>query len=301
MLSDTETKLLGVMMMVIMLGMGASLTFRDFLIAFKKPKGVLVGIFCQYGIMPFLGYLLAVFFGLPPALAVGLILMGCMPGGTTSNIFTYFSKGALALSIMMTSVSTLVAVAAVPSLIAFYSKLAGVTGEFAIPASNVAQVLVVLLVPTVIGMVLRKTNPNIGATIELIGSMLGVFVIIFLMVSWVPRNYQLLLTTPWYVFFASIGLGLVGMLLGYWLSRLLKQDNNRSRTISLETGIQNGPLAVLIVTLTFKGDMQQQVLLIPVLYSLFIVLTSSAITYWYHKNATREALARDAAKVGVAA
>jgi BASS family bile acid:Na+ symporter len=224
-----------------------------------------------------------------------------MPGGTTSNIVTYFSKGALALSIMMTSVSTLVAVAAVPSLIAFYSKMAGVTGEFAIPASNVAQVLVVLLVPTIIGMVLRKTNPNVGATIELIGSMLGVFVIIFLMVSWVPRNYQLLLTTPWYVFFAAIGLGLIGMMLGYWLSRLLKQDNNRSRTISLETGIQNGPLAVLIVTLTFKGEMQQQVLLIPVLYSLFIVLTSSAITYWYRKSATREALARDAAKVGVAA
>jgi solute carrier family 10 (sodium/bile acid cotransporter), member 2 len=298
MLTDFETKLLGVMMMVIMLGMGASLTFRDFLIAFKKPKGVMVGLLCQYGIMPFLGYALALSLGLPPALAVGLILMGCMPGGTTSNIFTYFSKGALALSIMMTSVSTLVAVAAVPALIALYSKMAGVTGEFAIPAANVAQVLVVLLVPTVIGMILRKTNPNIGATIELIGSMLGVFVILFLIVSWVPRNYQLLLTTPWYVFFAAVGLGLIGMLLGYWLARGLKQDNNRSRTISLETGIQNGPLAVLIVTLTFQGEMQQQVLLIPVLYSLFIVLTSSAVTYWYRKNATREALARDSAKVG---
>lgn len=300
MLSDAETKLLGIMMMVIMLGMGASLTFRDFLIAFKKPKGVLVGLLCQYGIMPFLGYLLAVLLGMPPALAVGVILMGCMPGGTTSNIFTYFSKGALALSIMMTSVSTLVAVVAVPSLIAFYTKLAGVSGEFAVPAANVAQVLVVLLVPTVIGMILRKTNPNIGATIELVGSMLGVFVILFLIGSWVPRNYQLLMTTPWPVFFAAIGLGLFGMLLGYWLARLLKQDNNRSRTISLETGIQNGPLAVLIVTITFKGELQQQVLLIPVLYSLFIVLTSSVITLWFRKNATREALARDAAKVGAA-
>jgi solute carrier family 10 (sodium/bile acid cotransporter), member 2 len=300
MLTELETKLLGVMMMVIMLGMGASLTFRDFLIAFKKPKGVIVGIVCQYGIMPFLGYLLAVLLGLPPALAVGLILMGCMPGGTTSNIFTYFSKGVLALSIMMTSVSTLVAVAAVPALIAFYSQLAGVTGEFAIPAANVAQVLVVLLVPTIIGMILRKVNPNIGATMELIGSTLGIVVILFLVVSWVPRNYPLLLSTPWPVFFAAIGLGLIGMLLGYWLSRLLKQDNNRSRTISLETGIQNGPLAVLIVTLTFKGEMQQQVLLIPVLYSLFIVLTSSAITAWFRKNATREAMARDAAKVGFA-
>jgi len=300
MLTPLETTLLGIMMMVIMLGMGASLTFRDFLIAFKKPRGVLVGLLCQFGIMPFLGYLLAVVLGLPPALAVGLILMGCMPGGTTSNIFTYFSKGVLALSIMMTSVSTLCAVVFVPALIAFYSKLAGVTGEFAIPAANVAQVLVVLLVPTVIGMVLRKANPNVGATVELIGSMLGIFVILFLIVSWVPRNYQLLLSTPWYVFFAAVGLGLFGMVLGYFLSRAVRQDLNRSRTISLETGIQNGPLAVLIVTLTFTGEMQQQVLLVPVLYSLFIVLSSSAVTVWYRSMATREALARDAAKVATA-
>jgi solute carrier family 10 (sodium/bile acid cotransporter), member 2 len=298
MLTETETRLLGLMMAVIMLGMGASLTFRDFLIAFRKPKGVLVGLVCQYGIMPFLGYLLAVLLGLPPALAVGLILMGCMPGGTTSNIFTYFSKGVLALSIMMTSVSTLAAVVLVPMLIQFYSGLAGISGEFVIPAANVAQVLVVLLVPTVLGMVLRKVNPNVGATIELIGGMLGVFVILFLIVSWVPRNYQLLLTTPWPVYFAAVGLGLFGMTLGFGLSKLLRQDDNRSRTISLETGIQNGPLAVLIVTLTFTGEMQQQVLLIPVLYSLFIVLTSTAVTLWYRRLADREALARDRAKVG---
>lgn len=301
MLTETETRLLGIMMAVIMLGMGASLTFRDFLIAFRKPKGVLVGLACQYGIMPFLGYALAVLLGLPPALAVGLILMGCMPGGTTSNIFTYFSKGALALSIMMTSVSTLAAVVLVPLLIQFYSGLADISSEFVIPAANVAQVLVVLLVPTVLGMVLRKANPNVGATVELIGGMLGIFVILFLIVSWVPRNYLLLATTPWPVYFAAIGLGLVGMALGFGLARLLKQDANRSRTISLETGIQNGPLAVLIVTLTFTGEQQQQVLLIPILYSLFIVLTSSAVTVWYRGLAEREALARDRAKVGALA
>lgn len=301
MLTPLETKLLGVMMMVIMLGMGASLTFRDFLIAFRKPKGVLVGILCQFGIMPFLGYALAVVLGLPPALAVGLILMGSMPGGTTSNIFTYFSKGALALSIMMTCVSTVLAVVLVPLLIAYYSGLAGVTGDFAIPAANVAQVLLVLIVPTILGMFLRKFNPNIGASIELLGSVLGVFVILFLIGSWVPRNYQLLLSTGWPVFFGAIGLGLFGMLLGYWLARALRQDSNRSRTISLETGIQNGPLAVLIVTLTFTGEMQQNVLLIPMLYSLFIVLSSSMVTMWYRKTATREALARDSAKINLAA
>jgi BASS family bile acid:Na+ symporter len=92
-------------------------------------------------------------------------------------------------------------------------------------------------------------------------------------------------------------LGLIGMALGYGLSRLLRQDARRSRTIALETGIQNGPLAVLIVLLTFRDELQQQVLLIPVLYSLFIVLTSSAVTVWFRRITTREELARDQAKV----
>jgi BASS family bile acid:Na+ symporter len=298
MLTDFETKLLGLMMMFIMLGMGASLTYRDFLIAFRKPKGVLVGLLCQYGIMPFLAFSLALILGFSPALAMGILLMGCMPGGTTSNIFAYFSKGVLALSIMMTSISSLVALVAVPLLLESYSGLLGITGDFKIPASNVAAVLVVLLVPTVIGMVLRKVNPNVGASIELIGSMLGIFVILFLVVTWIPRNYQLLGDTALSVYLAVIGLGLIGMLLGYGLSRLLKQDTSRSRTIALETGIQNGPLGVLIVTLTFSGDMQQQVLLVPVLYSLFIVLTSSAVTVWFRRLAGREAQQRENAKVG---
>jgi BASS family bile acid:Na+ symporter len=220
-----------------------------------------------------------------------------MPGGTTSNIFTYFSKGALALSIMMTICSTLAAVVMVPALLSFYSGLKGLPAEYAVPASNVAQVLVVLIVPTLLGMALRKWNPNVGATIELVGGALGIFVILFLIGTWVPRNHMLLATTPWSVYFAAIGMGLIGMALGYALSRLLRQDTRRSRTIALETGIQNGPLAVLIILLTFKGDMQQQVLLVPVLYSLFIVLTSSAVTVWFRRTTTREELARDQAKV----
>ena len=297
MLTELETRLLGVMMMVIMLGMGSSLTFKDFAIAFRKPQGLLVGLVCQYGIMPFLGYALAVVLGLPPALAIGLILMGSMPGGTTSNIFTYFSKGALALSIMMTITSTLVAVVVVPLLLDFYSGLKDLPSEYTVPTGNVAQVLVVLIVPTLIGIFLRKWNPNVGATIELVGGALGIFVILFLILTWVPRNYMLLAATPWHVYFAAIGLGLIGMLLGFVLARLLKQDPRRSRTIALETGIQNGPLAILIVLLSFKGEMQQQVLLIPVLYSLFIVLTSSAVTVWFRRITNREELARDQAKV----
>ena len=296
MLSELETRLLGIMMIVIMLGMGASLTFKDFAIALRKPQGIFVGLVCQYGLMPFIAFLLARALELPPAYMVGLILMGCMPGGTTSNIFTYFSKGVLSLSILMTMGSTLVAIVMVPITLAFYSQ--GIEGNWQIPPGNVIQVLFVLLVPTVIGIALRKWNANVGAVIELIGGVLGVVVIVFLVGSWVPRNWPLLLSTGFPVYAGSIGLGLCGFALGYGLSRMLRQDTHRARTIALETGIQNGPLAVLIVTLTFTGTQQQEVLLIPVLYSLFIVLSSSAVTVWFRGITRREQLSRDAAKIG---
>jgi bile acid transporter len=299
MLTDTETRLLGVMMMVIMLGMGASLTFKDFAIALRKPAGVGIGLITTYVLTPMVGYLLATALKLPPAYAVGLILMACLPGGTTSNIFNYFSKGVLSLSILMTIVSTLFAVLLVPLALKLFSS--GIEGEWQIPPGNVAQVLVVLLVPTVIGMLLRKWNANVGAVLEMLGGLLGIVVIVFLIVSWVPRNFGLLATTPAEVYIGAIGLGLVGFLVGYAFARLVRQDKRRSRTIALETGIQNGPLGVLIVLLTFEGTRQQEVLLIPVLYSLFIVLTSTVVTIWFRRITLREEQLRDNAKIGAVA
>ena len=299
MLTDTETRLLGLMMMVIMLGMGASLTFKDFAIALRKPAGVGIGLVTTYVLTPMVGYLLATALKLPPAYAVGLILMACLPGGTTSNIFNYFSRGVLSLSILMTIVSTLFAVLLVPLALKVFS--AGIEGEWQIPPGNVAQVLVVLLVPTVIGMGLRKWNANVGAVLEMLGGLLGIVVIVFLIVSWVPRNFGLLATTPAEVYIGAIGLGLVGFLVGYAFARLVRQDRRRSRTIALETGIQNGPLGVLIVLLTFEGTRQQEVLLIPVLYSLFIVLTSTVVTVWFRRITLREEKARDDAKIGLVA
>lgn len=296
MLSEFETQLLGVMMMVIMLGMGASLTLKDFAIAVKKPAGIAIGLVTTYVLTPTLGVALAYSLQLPPAYAIGLILMACLPGGTTSNIFNYFSKGVLSLSILMTIVSTVVAVAMVPLVLGIFT--ANIEGEWRIPPENVAQVLFVLLVPTVAGMLLRKWNANVGAITELVGGILGIGAIVFLLVTWVPRNYMLLASTPWQVYVASIGLGVGGFAVGYVFARTVRQDARRARTIALETGIQNGPLGVLIVLLTFEGQKQQEVLLVPVLYSLFIVLTSAAMTVWFRRISQREEFARDQAKIG---
>ncbi len=292
MISDFEKKLLGIMMIVIMFGMGSGLTWRDFLRALKKPQGLIIGIVSQFGLMPLIAYTLGVTLGLSIEASLGLLLMGCVPGGTTSNIFTYFSKGDLALSIMMTVASTLVAIVATPALLYFYgSKI--MNQELQIPVQDISLTLFVLLVPVILGMLVRKWNANIGAVCEFFGGVLGIFVILFLIITWIPRNSSLLGTTPFNIYAASICLGLFGFTLGMLFAKILKQSNRKAMTISLETGIQNGPLAIAIVIFSFPKEIQESVMLIPVLYSLFIVITSALLSLFYRRWITKE----DSAKI----
>jgi BASS family bile acid:Na+ symporter len=279
MVGQFEQTLLALMIAVIMLGMGASLTPRDFTSALKRPFGLFIGLVSQYGFLPLIAFTLALTLPVSEPVKIGLLIMGCMPGGTTSNIFTYFSKGNLALSVLMTVNSTLFGVILIPALLLIYA--AGLDVD--IPSENIIVTLVLLLVPVMIGMALRRWNANIGALVELGGAALGIFFIVFLMVSWVPRNWEFLLATPLAVFACVIGLGLGGFFFGYVFPKLLRVNPRNSRTISLEIGIQNGPLAVALVMLTFSGPMQQQVLAVPVLYSLFIVISASILTIWYRR------------------
>jgi bile acid:Na+ symporter, BASS family len=288
MVSEAEQKLLAAMIFFIMLGMGASLTWKDFFTAMKRPWGLFIGLICQFGFMPLIAVSLALLFNLNPYYAIGLIIMGSTPGGTTSNIFTYFSKGNLALSVLMTVNSTLFAMFMMPLLLLTYSGLFTSGGEFEIPIKNITLTLGILLIPVTIGMFIRKVNANVGALLELSGGVLGIAVILFLIVTWVPNNYEILAITPWQVYFSAIFLGLIGVFIGYHFARRLKIHPRSSRTIGLETGIQNGPLALTIVLLSFSGTEVDQVILIPALYSLFIVITSSFITMYFRRANTNE-------------
>jgi BASS family bile acid:Na+ symporter len=279
-----EQALLAIMIAVIMLGMGASLTLRDFTLALKRPYGLAIGLASQYGLMPFIGFLLALLLPVSNEVKIGLLIMGCMPGGTTSNIFTYFSRGNLALSVLMTVNSTIFGVVLIPLLLVFYA--AGLNIQ--IPAANIVVTLFLLLVPVAIGMSLRRWNANVGALVELAGGALGVMFIVLIAVTWVPRNWQFLLGTPPSVFFGAIGLGVFGFIFGYVLSMLLKLHPRNARTIALETGIQNGPLAIAIVALTFRGVEQQAIMAIPALYSLFIVITATSLTLWWRQRARKD-------------
>ncbi len=283
MVSQTEQLLLALMIGVIMLGMGSSLTWRDFRRAFKRPQAILIGFASQYVLMPLIGFLLAITLQLPPALAVGLILIASMPGGSTSNIFTYFSKGDLALSVTMTTFSTLAAFVMTPLAIFLYASRF-MTSAISVGMGSVISGLVVMLIPVLIGMAVRRRNANVGAVFELIGGILGVVIILALIALWVPRNAGLLATTPWQVYLAAIGIGALGFGFGFITATLSGLGFRRAATISLETGIQNGPLALSIVLLSFTGDLANEIVLIPVLYSLFIVILSSMVTVVYRRQ-----------------
>lgn len=287
-----EEVLLVVMVFVIMFGLGAGLTPRDFRLALRRPWGLVIGWVTQFAIMPLLAYLLVVtfLFQLPREyalpVAIGALIMGSVPAGTTSNIFTYFSKGNLALSVIMTTNSTLWAILMTPLVLYFYLGLISPDGSAAsqIPPRNIIVTLVILLIPVILGMLLRRLSANIGAVLELLGGFFGLFFIVFLLSTWVPRNWNLLASTPWQTYVVAIGLGFLGITIAYLLTRGLRLHPMNARTISLETGIQNGPLAIAIVLLNFSGDPNiGLVLIIPALYSLFIVLVSTGVTFWFRR------------------
>ena len=286
-----EQVMLVALVFVIMFGLGAGLTPRDFISALRRPWGLIIAWLTQFGIMPFLAFLLVLglILQLPPEfvapLALGALLMGAVPAGTTSNIFTFFSKGNLGLSVMMTTNSTLWALVMTPLVLHLYGTRfmpAGV--ELQIPIANIIVTLAIMLVPVALAMVIRRYNPNVGAVMELLGGFVGLFFIVFLMVTWVPRNWQLLVGTAWQVYLVAICLGLFGITVAYWIARAIKLHPMNARTVGLETGIQNGPLAIALVLLSFPGSPQLGLLLlVPALYSLFIVIVATFVTLYFRR------------------
>jgi BASS family bile acid:Na+ symporter len=295
-----EEALLAGLVFIIMFGLGAGLTPKDFRLAIRRPQGLIIGFITQFGIMPLLAYVLVITLLLQDSIpreyalpvALGALLMGAVPAGTTSNIFTYFSKGNLALSVVMTTNATLWALVMTPLALVFYGGLlASDNPELKIPITNIVITLIILLIPVVLGMTIRRFSANAGAVLELMGGFVGLFFIVFLMATWVPRNWNLLSTTPWQVYLVAIGLGLFGITVAYIFTRLIRLHpaNIRlhpanARTIALETGIQNGPLAIAIINFSFANDPNiGQVMLVPAMYSLFIVIISTVVTFWFRR------------------
>jgi BASS family bile acid:Na+ symporter len=289
--NEFEQTLLRIFILIIMFGLGAGLTPKDFGLALRRPWGLIIGWVTQFAVMPFTAYVLIVVFLFPFStgeniafIALGALIMGSVPAGTTSNLFTYFSKGNLALSVMMTINSTLWAFIMTPLMLFIYANFLSLDDTITIEFAELATVIGGLIVPVALGMLVRRLSANAGSVLELVGGLFGVLFIPFLIAIWVPRNWQLLMVTEWPTYVVAIGLGLVGITVAFWIAKALRLHPANVRTISLETGIQNGPLAIaVIVAVYIDSPGLDQILLVPALYSLFIVLISTAVTLVFRR------------------
>lgn len=289
--NEFEQTLIRIFILIIMFGLGAGLTPKDFGLALRRPWGLIIGWVTQFGIMPLVAYLLIVTILFPFSvgeniafIALGALIMGSVPAGTTSNLFTYFSKGNLALSVMMTVNSTLWAFIMTPLMLFIYANFLQLDDSVTIEFAELATVIGGLIVPVALGMLLRRLSANIGSVLELVGGAFGVLFIPFLIAIWVPRNWQLLLITEWPTYAVAIGLGLVGITAAYLIAKALRLHPMNVRTVALETGIQNGPLAIaVIVAVYIDSPGLDQILLVPALYSLFIVMISTLVTLVFRR------------------
>lgn len=281
MISGFEQLMLALMVVGIMFGMGATIAVEELQRALTRPKAVLIGIVSQFGLMPLVAYGLAQVCGLSPAQTVGLVLVGCLPAGTTSNMFSYFARGDVALSITMTCCSTLLALVMMPILLTYYTidaRLQLGAGGLHIPYTQIVITLLTVLVPVIAGMYLRRRSPGWARVAEDSAGFLGFAVILLLIAGWLPRNVDALLDTRFTALLAVVGLGVAGFTFGHLAAWAMGLAPRYRRTIALETGIQNSPLSFAIILLSFSEEVAQELLWLPILYAFFIVISASIWT-----------------------
>ncbi|WP_066298240.1 bile acid:sodium symporter family protein [Arthrobacter luteolus] len=226
-------------LMLIMFGMGLTLTLPDFALVIRQPLPVLLGVVAQFVIMPLLGLGIAWALQLPPELAAGVILVGCAPGGTASNVVTYLARGNVALSVAMTSVSTLLAPIFTPLLALWLAGryMAVDTGAMAL------SIVQIVLIPVLLGLVIRYLAPRLVDRVLPVLPWVSVIAITFVVVAVVSGSAAAILTAGWLILLAVILHNGLGLALGYGAAKLFRQPVAARRTMAIEVGMQNSGLA----------------------------------------------------------
>lgn len=242
-----KTSYINNLLMIIMFGMGLTLKSDDFVLVFSHPKEIILGTVSQYTIMPVLALLLSHLFHLDSALMAGVILVGTCPGGTASNVITYLSKGDVALSVCMTSVNTLLSPVLTPLITYLILKTTVETNVWAM----FTGIINVILVPVILGVIANKFF--YGFTQKIIKILPGISVIAigFIVASVVSHNAEKILSAGGIILLIVILHNISGYIVGFFIGKLLKLNNSKTKAFSAEIGMQNSGLAVSLANGTF--------------------------------------------------
>lgn len=242
-----KTSSINYLLGVVMFGMGLSLNLSDFKVVFSRPKDVGIGCLAQFGIMPLLALALARIFRLPDELAVGLVLVGCCPGGTASNVITYLAKGDLALSVGMTCVSTILAPFLTP-LLTWLLVGASVNVDV---LSMFWSIVKVIILPISVGLVIKRFFAEATKAVTAYLPAVSSIVIVLIVGSVVSANSAQLLSVGLTIIVAVALHNVCGFALGLLLARAFKMNSRKSTAVSVEVGMQNSGLACTLAQTHF--------------------------------------------------
>jgi BASS family bile acid:Na+ symporter len=265
---------------IIMFGMGTSMSIADFRGILKMPKGVFIGVFSHFIIMPGLGFTLAKLSGFPPEIAAGIILIGCSPNGMASNVISYLAKANLALSITITAVSTMLAPFFTPLLM----RLLG--GAFIkIDVLNMMwDIFKMVIIPIGAGILFNKYLLKRAKWLEVVMPLVSMAGIALIIVVITAAGRASLLNIGFALVLVVLVHNLSGYTLGYWAGRLFKMDERDCRTMAIEVGMQNGGLAS---GLAKEMGKMATVGLAPAVFGPLMNITGSLLaTYWHRKPLT---------------
>ncbi|XP_043854355.1 ileal sodium/bile acid cotransporter [Dromiciops gliroides] len=279
-LSTILSTVLTILLALVMFSMGCNVELTKFLGHIKRPWGIFVGFICQFGIMPLTGFILSVAFNILPIQAVAVLIMGCCPGGTASNILAYWCDGDMDLSISMTTCSTLLALGMMPLCLFIYTKMWTDTGSIKIPYDSLGISLVSLVIPISLGIVVKHKWPKKAKIILKVGSITGAVLIVIIAVTG-GILYQGSWTINPKLWIIGTIFPLAGYSLGFLLAWIAGQNWQRCRTVSLETGMQNTQLCSTIVQLSFTPEELNQMFTFPLIYSIFQLVMAGILVGCY--------------------
>jgi BASS family bile acid:Na+ symporter len=262
---------------IIMFAMGTTLSVGDFTRVFTMPVGVLIGLVCQFTIMPFVGFGLAYSFGLPPEIAAGLVLVGCSPSGLASNVMAFIAKANVAMSVTMTAFSTLLAPLLTPILM---KTLAGEMVEIDVPAMMWSMTKIVLL-PVLAGLVFHHLIYRRQKWLERVMPMVSMIGILIMTVLTVAVGRDKLLQVGPLLIVACMMHSTAGFGLGYFVCRLLGRDQLTCRTIALEVGLQNSGMAAGLAKSLGKVATLG---LVPIVFGPVMNIIASSLANWWRTH-----------------
>lgn len=270
---------------IIMLGMGLSLETSDFRRVIRMPKAALVGFVNQLVFLPLIGLAICILFNLPPVLAVGLMVLAACPGGVTSNLISHVAKGDLALSISLTAVTSFITVITIPLITSFSLEyFLGANEDISSPVKDIMiQVFGITVLPVSIGMIIRRRSLAFARRMEAPMRVASVVIFIAVVVGLIVKEHAMIADSFASVGLATMSLNIITMTLGFFSARALKLKLPQAITITVETGIQNGTLAI-VIALSILGNSEMS---IPAaVYSLIMFATGGLIMLFFGRRKT---------------